>query len=255
MPSEVAGGKKATLFRLLSWRLHVDDSHAKGAGINFQFRNLFYIFSHFREILTLFDANTPLLVLFGLCFPNFHQSQGSWGGGGRVRGGSALQFFRQKSFREYLYSTTSPGLMMIKIQPPHHHSSTNHDNHLWSIMVTSVAIGLRKSWMMGLPKLACLLLCVSVSQVLLQCNVAQLILKFSWVPHHLPPPSSPSSPKSFLIVNNLIGIYLISPAWRWNLYNKQGQIGLERSASWSLIPIHGRRGSRGMPSGSLGVKG
>ena len=36
--------------------------------------------------------------------------------------------------------------------------------------------------------------------------------------------------------------------------NQQGQIGLERSASWSLIPIHGSRGSRG-PTGSQGVKG
>ena len=37
--------------------------------------------------------------------------------------------------------------------------------------------------------------------------------------------------------------------------HKQGQIGLERSASWSLIPIHGPRGSKGRPTGSRGVKG
>ena len=30
-----------------------------------------------------------------------------------------------------------------------------------------------------------------------------------------------------------------------SLHNIQGQIGLERSANWSLIPIHGPRGSRG----------
>ena len=39
------------------------------------------------------------------------------------------------------------------------------------------------------------------------------------------------------------------------LYLKQGQIGLERSVSWSLIPIHGPRGSKGRPTGSQGVKG
>ena len=42
---------------------------------------------------------------------------------------------------------------------------------------------------------------------------------------------------------------------QWLQLLQQGQIGLDRSASWSLIPIHGRRGSGGMPFGSLGVKG
>ena len=60
---------------------------------------------------------------------------------------------------------------MTKIQPPHHYSSINHDNHLWSIMVPSVVLGHGKSWMKGLPTLGCLLLCVSFSQVLLlQCG-------------------------------------------------------------------------------------
>ena len=50
---------------------------------------------------------------------------------------------------------------------------------------------------------------------------------------------------------------LWSRLWRLSAFSrcKQGQIGIERSASWSLIPIYGPRGSRGMPSGSLGVKG
>ena len=37
--------------------------------------------------------------------------------------------------------------------------------------------------------------------------------------------------------------------------NKQGQIGPERSTRWSLILIHGPRGSRDRPTGSQGVKG
>ena len=41
-----------------------------------------------------------------------------------------------------------------------------------------------------------------------------------------------STPKSFLIVNNLIGIYLISPAWRWNLYNKKKHILLDPTDSF-----------------------
>ena len=82
MSSAEQGGRKATFFRLLSGQLHVEDSHAKGGGIAFQFRNLFYIFRNFRAISTLFNANTPLLVLFGKCFPNFHQSQGGEGRGG-----------------------------------------------------------------------------------------------------------------------------------------------------------------------------
>ena len=44
-----------------------------------------------------------------------------------------------------------------------------------------------------------------------------------------------------------------NPLKVWQI--KQGQIGLERSASWSLIPIHGPRGSKGRHSGSQGVKG
>ena len=53
--------------------------------------------------------------------------------------------------------------------------------------------------------------------------------------------------------------------WQWHAFilrliqcsqmPKQGQIGLERSANWSLILFHGPRGSRGRPSGSQGVRG
>ena len=102
MSSAEQGGRKATFFRLLSGQLHVEDSHAKGGGIAFQFRNLFYIFSHFRVILTLFDANTSLLVLFGLCYPNFHQSQGGGGRGGeRPLVFSAKKFLRIFVFHDF----------------------------------------------------------------------------------------------------------------------------------------------------------
>ena len=60
---------------------------------------------------------------------------------------------------------------------------------------------------------------------------------------------------------------LWSRLWRLSAFSrcKQGQIGIERSARWSLIPIHGPRGSgiglqgprgsRGRPKGSQGIKG
>ena len=60
---------------------------------------------------------------------------------------------------------------------------------------------------------------------------------------------------------------LWSRLWRLSAFSrcKQGQIGIERSARWSLIPIHGPRGSGiglqgprgsgGRPKGSQGIKG
>ena len=57
----------------------------------------------------------------------------------------------------------------------------------------------------------------------------------------------------------------VGQACKWANLFEQGQIGPERSAGWSLIPIHGPRGrgvglvgprgSRGVPTGPQGVKG
>ena len=61
--------------------------------------------------------------------------------------------------------------------------------------------------------------------------------------------------KSWALLGLSIPFYFVDDMYFSRTQLKQGQIGLERSASWSLIPIHGPRGSRGRPKGSQGVKG